>query len=213
MAKLAILNQPAAFVSMEDSYLTLKATSTGSYKEKGSKFLSFAYPVTDESEVQQILDQLRKSYHDARHHCYAYILGKDRDIYRANDDGEPHHSAGDPLLGQLRSRELTDALVVVVRYFGGVKLGVGGLVKAYKTAAASALDAGEVIEQTLHTRIDIHFAYPSMDEVMHLIQRHNLKIAEQHFDTDCRLSLECRESKSAEVRELMQSISSLTILT
>lgn len=198
---------------MEDRYLTLKSASTGDYKEKGSKFLSFAYPVSDESEVQQILDQLRKSYHDARHHCYAYVLGKDRKVYRANDDGEPHHSAGDPILRQLRSRELTNALVVVVRYFGGIKLGIGGLVKAYKAAAAAALNAGEVIEQTCLTRIDIRFEYLSMDEVMHLIQRHHLKITAQHFDTGCRLSLECPKAKFAEIRALLQTIPALTIVT
>lgn len=198
---------------MEDRYLTLKSASTGDYKEKGSKFLSFAYPVSDESEVQQILDQLRKSYHDARHHCYAYVLGKDRKVHRANDDGEPHHSAGDPILRQLRSRELTNALVVVVRYFGGIKLGVGGLVKAYKAAAAAALNAGEVIEQTCLARIDIRFEYLCMDEVMHLIQRHDLKITAQHFDTGCRLSLECSQAKSAEIRALLQTIPALTIVT
>ncbi|WP_317165113.1 IMPACT family protein [Cyclobacterium salsum] len=217
MAKLAILIQPAATSEalelMEDTYLTLKTPANGLYKEKGSKFLSFAYPVEDEAEIQQILDELKKSYHDARHHCYAYILGKNQDVYRANDDGEPHHSAGDPILGQLRSRGLTQSLVVVVRYFGGVKLGVGGLVRAYKTAAAEAIEASEVIQKTRVASISMRFDYLSMDEVMHLIQRHNLKISDQKFDLRCQIRVECRQKQEDEVRKILSTVPSLEFLT
>lgn len=198
---------------MEDTYLTLKAPTKGLYKEKGSKFLSFAYPVADEAEIQQVLDELKKTYHDARHHCYAYVLGMNKEVFRANDDGEPHHSAGDPILGQLRSRELTQSLVVVVRYFGGVKLGVGGLVRAYKTAAAEAIDAGEVIQKTLVASICMQFDYLSLDEVMHLIQRHDLKISDQEFDSCCRISVECREKHADAVRNILSTVPSLEILT
>ncbi|MDN3688293.1 IMPACT family protein [Cyclobacterium jeungdonense] len=198
---------------MEDTYLTLKTPTKGLYKEKGSKFLSFAYPVESEAEIQQILDELKKTYHDARHHCYAYILGRNKEVYRANDDGEPHHSAGDPILGQLRSRELTQSLVVVVRYFGGVKLGVGGLVRAYKTAAAEAIDAGEVIQKILVASIIIRFDYLSLDEVMHLIQRHDLKISDQQFDLHCQIRVECREKQADAVRKILSTIPSLEFLT
>jgi uncharacterized YigZ family protein len=124
------------------SFRTLRAPAEGIYKEKGSKFLAFAYPVETETDTKVILDALRKQYFDARHHCFAYILGADKPRFRAFDDGEPNHSAGDPILGQIRSRELTNVLVVVIRYFGGVKLGMGGLMAAYKAAAENALDNG-----------------------------------------------------------------------
>ena len=129
------------------SYHTLGNTAEGSYKEKGSKFMAFAYPVVSESEIKERLEALRKKYFDARHHCFAYILGADKTRFRAFDDGEPNHSAGDPILGQIRSRDLTNVLVVVVRYFGGVKLGVGGLISAYKAAAEEALNNAIVMER------------------------------------------------------------------
>ncbi|MBD3628122.1 YigZ family protein [Cyclobacterium sp.] len=198
---------------MSDSFKTIKAPATGLYKEKGSKFLSFIYPVENEAEVQEMVNQLKKTYHDARHHCYAYVLGKEMDYFRANDDGEPHHSAGDPILGQLRSNELTQSLIVVVRYFGGTKLGKGGLVQAYKTAAAEAIASGEIITKTLTTALTITFDYEAMDQVMHTISRHELKIAHQDFGNSCRIQLECRENLREELKALFKGIPSLKILT
>jgi uncharacterized YigZ family protein len=194
---------------MEDTYRSIAKPSTGIYKEKGSKFLSFAYPVDSEEEIQETINALKKQYYDARHHCYAYILGKDMETYRVNDDGEPHHSAGDPILGQIRSHELTQVLVVVVRYFGGTKLGVGGLVQAYKTAASEAILAADILEKTIMIPIEFTFDYLSMDEIMRTIKRYNLNIIIQEFDNDCRIKLECRESLLAEVEAVLSDISSI----
>jgi len=194
---------------MEDTYRSIAKPSTGIYKEKGSKFLSFAYPVDSEEEIQETINALKKQYYDARHHCYAYILGKDMETYRVNDDGEPHHSAGDPILGQIRSHELTQVLVVVVRYFGGTKLGVGGLVQAYKTAASEAILAAEILEKTIMIPIEFTFDYLSMDEIMRTKKRYNLNIIIQEFDNDCRIKLECRESLLAEVKAVLSDISSI----
>ena len=154
----------------DDTYYSIAGPAEGLYKEKGSKFLAFAYPVTSLDEIRERQEELRKQYYDARHHCYAYILGKDGEQWRANDDGEPNHSAGDPILGQIRSQELSDVLIVVIRYFGGTKLGVSGLIHAYKTAAAEALDNAEREEKILSTRCSFTFAYPDMNGVMKLVK-------------------------------------------
>ncbi|EKB49549.1 YigZ family protein [Cecembia lonarensis] len=183
----------------EDSYLTLKRESEGVYKEKGSKFLAFAFPIKDENDIREHLEQLRKNYYDARHHCYAYILGKNQDLYRANDDGEPNHSAGDPILGQIRSNGLTNVMIVVVRYFGGTKLGVSGLINAYKTAAAEAIANNEIITAILHDKVKIDFEYLNMNEVMKLIKEYDLQILEQHFDNQCQLVVEVRQKHLEEI--------------
>lgn len=183
----------------EDSYLTLKGESEGLYKEKGSKFLAFAYPVKNEGDIKEKLEHLRKRYYDARHHCYAYILGKDQAVFRANDDGEPNHSAGDPILGQIRSKGLTEVLIVVVRYFGGTKLGVSGLIHAYKTAAAEAIANNEIITAILHEKVKIDFEYLNMNEVMKLIKDYELQILEQHFDNQCQLVVEVRQKILEEI--------------
>tara|TARA_R110000737_G_scaffold202564_2_gene221752 strand:+ start:1360 stop:1965 length:606 start_codon:yes stop_codon:yes gene_type:complete len=169
------------------SFQSIKATSEGFYKEKGSKFLALAFPVRTEDDIKNRLDDLRKQYYDARHHCYAYILGNKGDKYRANDDGEPNHSAGDPILGQIRSKDLTNTLVVVVRYFGGTKLGVSGLITAYKTAAKEALDAAEVIETTIKDEVLIDFSYEQTSDVMRLAKEFNLEIQNQTFQETCSL--------------------------
>jgi len=191
---------------MEDTYRSIDKPSTGIYKEKGSKFLSFAYPVEDEEEIQELIHQLQKQYYDARHHCYAYILGKDMGTYRANDDGEPNHSAGDPILGQIRSQQLTQVLIVVVRYFGGTKLGVGGLIRAYKTAAAEALLSAHTIIKTVMVPLAFTFEYLSMDEIMRTIKRYDLKIIAQEFDNNCLIKLECRESLVEEVVAVLSDV-------
>jgi uncharacterized YigZ family protein len=147
------------------SYRTIARPSEGEYKEKGSRFLGFAFPVSTEEEIKGHITFLRKKYFDARHHCYAWMLGADRKLFRAFDDGEPNHSAGDPILGQIRSKGLTNVLVVIVRYFGGVKLGVGGLISAYRTAAEEALNKAEVIEQDVMDCIHISYDYAATPEV------------------------------------------------
>jgi uncharacterized YigZ family protein len=198
-------------MDMDDTFLTLSRDSEGLYKEKGSKFLAFAYPVSDENEVKDKLEALRKKYYDARHHCYAYILGKDKDNYRANDDGEPNHSAGDPILGQIRSNELTNVLIVVIRYFGGTKLGVGGLITAYKTAAAEAISANEMVTEIVTQKIKFTFAYLDMNDVMRLIKEYDLEIKNQVFDNTCTMTIRVREAYYEQVMERLREISSVNI--
>lgn len=183
---------------MQDSYLTLSKNSEGLYKEKGSKFIALAFPVRTEEQVKEKLEEAKKTYYDARHHCYAYILGADGAQYRANDDGEPNHSAGDPILGQIRSRELTNTLVVVVRYFGGTKLGVSGLINAYKTSAAEALDQNEVVEKLITRSVRFKFPYEEMNEVMKLVNDFEMEITDQKFEMQCQLNAEVIVSKIEE---------------
>ncbi len=167
------------------SYRTIQKPSSGLYKEKGSKFLAFAFPVTTEVEVKENLDGIRKQYFDARHHCFAWMLGPDKKHFRAFDDGEPNHSAGDPILGQIRSNDLTNVLIIVVRYFGGVKLGVSGLISAYKAAAEDALKNAVIIEEEVKEKISITYDYASTPEVMRLIKDFDLSILEQSFNEVC----------------------------
>ncbi len=182
-----------------DTYLTLAAPAEGAYREKGSRFLAFAAPVRTEGEVKELLEKLKKEYYDARHHCYAYVLGPAGAQYRANDAGEPNHSAGDPILGQIRSRGLTNVIVVVVRYFGGTKLGVSGLISAYRTAAAEALDAAPVVEKTVRVGLSLHFAYPATNGVMKVVKEYDLEITRQTFHADCRLEVWVRQAHTDEV--------------
>jgi uncharacterized YigZ family protein len=169
------------------SYHTLKSNSEGIYKEKGSKFLSFAYPVYTEAEIKEKIHALKNEYFNARHHCYAWMLGADKKNFRAFDDGEPNHSAGDPILGQIRSRNLTNLLIVVIRYFGGVKLGVGGLITAYKAAADDALNNAILIEREVCERVKIMYDYATTAEVMRLVKDFDLKIIQQDFTEGCSL--------------------------
>lgn len=172
------------------SYKTIESEAEGLYKEKGSKFLSFAYPVESEEHVKLKLEGLRKKYFDARHHCYAYRLGADGSKFRANDDGEPNHSAGDPILGQLRSKELTNTLIVVVRYFGGVKLGVGGLISAYRIAAENALNHAKIIEREMTNRVTLEFDYAATPDVMKMVNDFSMTITRQEFETHSTIELE-----------------------
>jgi uncharacterized YigZ family protein len=168
------------------AYNTLRRTSEGLYKEKGSKFLAFSYQVDNKDAIDGILTVLRKTYYDARHHCYAYILGYGNLIeQRANDDGEPKHSAGDPILGQIKSFELTNTLIVVVRYFGGTKLGVSGLINAYKTAAMESIKANSIVTKYIKVTVELQFPYASTNEVMKLINDFQIEIEEQKFAEDC----------------------------
>jgi len=172
------------------SYRTIHQPSEGQYKEKGSKFLGFAYPVQTEEEVKQRIMELKKKYFDARHHCFAYVLGADKARFRAFDDGEPNHSAGDPILGQIRSKNLTDVLIVVIRYFGGVKLGVGGLISAYKTTAEEALNQSVIIEKEVLWKFSIQYEYASTPEVMRLVKEFKLNIEDQQFGEQCSMQAE-----------------------
>jgi uncharacterized YigZ family protein len=196
---------------MDDTFLTLKEESEGLYKEKGSKFLAFAFPVNDEQEIKEKLEGLRKKYYDARHHCYAYILGKEKENYRANDDGEPNHSAGDPILGQIRSNDLTNVLIVVIRYFGGTKLGVGGLISAYKTAAADAITTNEIITEVVTKKIRFTFDYLDMNDVMRLIKEFDLEIKNQNFDNSCSMTIKVREGNYQQVLDRLSEIATVNI--
>lgn len=194
---------------MQDSYLTISKTSEGFYKEKGSKFIGLAMPAKTEEQVKEQLEEIKKTYYDARHHCYAYILGADSTQYRANDDGEPNHSAGDPILGQIRSKELTNILVVVVRYFGGTKLGVSGLINAYKTAAFDALEQNKVIEKLITQPVKFVFPYEEMNEVMKLVSGFELEIINQDFQMECELEAEVIVSKAEELTNKCQLLQDL----
>jgi uncharacterized YigZ family protein len=184
----------------QDSFLTIAAPAESLYKEKGSKFIALAFPAVTEEEVKDLLAAIRKQYYDARHHCFAYMLGENGQHFRASDDGEPSHSAGDPILGQIRSRQLTNVLVIVVRYFGGIKLGVGGLVHAYKTAAAEALDKAEVVKQIIPARLTVRFSYDWMNAVMKLAKDYDMEIVSQDFAESCAVTLSVRKSLAEEVR-------------
>jgi uncharacterized YigZ family protein len=198
---------------ISDTYQTLAAPAEGLYKEKGSKFIALAYPVRNEAEIKEILTEVRKTYFDARHHCYAYLLGAAKKVYRANDDGEPNHSAGDPILGQIRSSGLSNVLVIVVRYFGGTKLGVGGLIHAYKTATADALANAEIIEKHETTVLKLEFEYPQMNDVMSLIKEMNLTVLNQLFEMACEIKLEIRNQLLDQVLTRFRKIDGVTATT
>lgn len=189
-----------------DTYNTIKNPTQGFFKDRGSKFISRAFPVTNEEEVKKILNDLRAEYHDARHHCYAYILGPDKSAYRINDDGEPSGTAGKPIHGQLLSHDLTNTFVVVIRYFGGTKLGIPGLINAYREATKDALNQAEIIENLVTESINITYEYPLMDVVMRFIKEKNLEIVDTKFELNCQIKLNVRISEAATVEESLRSI-------
>lgn len=178
----------------DDTYKMLEAPSMGIYKEKGSKFLSFAIPVLNETEVKEQLEQIRKEYFDARHHCYAYIIGTDKSAWRINDDGEPSGTAGKPILGQINSLDLTNTLIIVVRYFGGVKLGVSGLINAYKIAARDAIDHARIVEKLITEIYDLHFPYEMINDAMKVIKEFDLQIVNTVFDMNSTITFKVRRS-------------------
>lgn len=194
-----------------DSFLTITRRSEGIYKEKGSKFLAFAIPVSDVEEVKAIVAAFRKEYYDARHVCYAYMLGADREEFRANDDGEPSGTAGRPILGQINSAGLTDILILVVRYFGGVLLGTGGLVTAYKSAAADAIANNEVVEREVMISLDIEFDYLHLNEVMSLLKETGTLAQSQEFDTVCRMKVAVRKAIFQFFEQKLRKIETLII--
>ncbi len=181
-------------MKLEDSYFTIEAPAESTSRERSSKFLSFIYPVKTEEEIHEHLDALHKKYYDATHHCYAWRLGPDGSAWRANDDGEPSGTAGKPILGQLLAHELTDCLVVVVRYFGGTKLGVPGLIAAYKESTIDAIEAARVVERTVDRLIHVDFSYLSMNDIMRVIKDEKPNILKQEFDNLCTMELSIRES-------------------
>jgi len=179
---------------MKDKYKTVKSCSQGSYAEKGSKFISFVYPVSGEQEIKDIINEIRKKYYDARHHVFAYILGYEQENYRANDDGEPSNSSGMPVLGQIRSFGLTNVLIIVVRYFGGTKLGIPGLINAYRSAAKDALGNAEIIEKSITHTCIITFEYQDINFVMKNLKDFNAEIKKQDFQEICKIIIEINVS-------------------
>ncbi len=174
---------------MAEKYFTIDKSVETIYKEKGSKFLSFLYPVTSVDEVKEYLTQLKKKYYDATHHCYAYIIGYDKETFRMNDDGEPSSTAGKPIYGQLQSNDLTNVLLVVVRYFGGTKLGVSGLIKAYKESSAECIAQAEIVEKQVKNKYNIYFAYEDMNVVMNILKQNNAEQKNQIFDLNCQMEV------------------------
>jgi len=189
---------------MDDTYLTISRTSEGIYKEKMSKFLAFAIPVSSVEDVKKQLEKYQKEYYDARHVCWAYMLGPQRTDFRSNDNGEPSGTAGKPILGQLLSNDITDCLVVVVRYFGGTKLGVPGLIAAYRESAAEAIAAARIVERTVDRTIRVDFPYIAMNDIMRVIKEQQPKIASQEFDNLCTMVLTIRESRAGELTEKLK---------
>lgn len=198
-------------MEQEDIYKTLQEVSEGLYAEKRSKFVSIAYPVETEEQVKEYLDELRKKYYDARHICWAYHLGYDDVKFRANDDGEPSGTAGRPILGQIRSFELTNVFVAVVRYFGGIKLGTGGLIVAYKAAAAEALSNAQIVEKTIDESICFTFEYPFLNDVMRIIKEMDPNIIAQKFEISCDMTLSIRRSQMETLRSRLEKVQSLVV--
>ena len=190
----------------EDSYKTIKALSEGYYTEKRSRFISYAIPVRTVEEVKEQVAAYRKQYYDARHVCWAYMLGADRQTFRANDDGEPSSTAGKPILGQINSNELTDILIVVIRYFGGIELGTSGLIVAYRTAAAEAIAAAEVEERTVVEDITVSFEYPYLNSVMRIVKEDGPQIIKQSFEMDCEMTLRIRKGEAERLRNRLLKV-------
>ena len=197
---------------MDDTYRTIRDLSEGYYTEKRSRFLSFALPVRTPDEVKTQLDIYRKKYYDARHVCWAYMLGPDRTIFRANDDGEPSSTAGKPILGQINSNNLTDILIIVVRYFGGIELGTSGLIVAYRTAAAEAIAAARIEERTVDETITITFEYPHLNSVMRIVKEDKPDVLTQSFELTCEMTLRIRQSRMDALKSRLLKVDSLRIV-
>ncbi len=192
---------------MEDSFKTIIKGGEGYYTEKRSKFLAFAHHVKSVDEVKELVSHYRKKYFDARHVCYAYMIGTERNLFRANDDGEPGSTAGKPILGQINRNEITDVLIVVVRYFGGVKLGTGGLIVAYREAAADAIRNSEISYKLIEEKIDYTFPYIMMDKVMKVVKEMQPRILSQSYDNICVLSLSIRKSLAGQLKAKLAKLS------
>ncbi|MBQ4386496.1 MAG: YigZ family protein [Prevotella sp.] len=191
---------------MTDEYKTIASTSEGYYTEKRSKFLAFAHHVETVDDIKELLAAYRKKYYDARHVCYAYMLGAERTEFRANDDGEPSSTAGKPILGQINSNELTDILIVVVRYYGGVNLGTSGLIVAYREAASDALSHSTVVIRQVEEQVSYTFAYPQMNDVMRIVKDMNPRILSQTYDNTCEIVLSIRKSEADQLRSRLAKL-------
>lgn len=196
---------------MAEKYLTVSKSVESIYKEKGSKFLSFLYPVSSVDEVKEYLMQLKKKYYDATHHCYAYIIGYDKETFRMNDDGEPSSTAGKPIYGQLQSNDLTNVLLVVVRYFGGTKLGVSGLIKAYKESSAECIALAEIVEKQVKHKYNIYFAYEDMNVVMNILKQNNAEQKNQIFDLNCQIEVLIDKRNSSKFESSIPPVSTIRI--
>ncbi|MCB0380977.1 MAG: YigZ family protein [Flavobacteriales bacterium] len=194
-----------------DTYLTIAKPSEGIYKEKGSKFLAFAYPIFSEDDFKEHIQELKKLHHNARHFCYAFKLGLTENEYRYSDDGEPNNSAGKPIYGQILSKNLTNVGIVVVRYFGGTKLGVGGLVTAYKEAAADALNNAKIVERTVNNFYQITFDYAIMSEVMNFVKQHDLNVSKQVFENSCLIEFNIRQTEAEFTVQELEKIEGLLV--
>ena len=196
---------------MDDAYMTISSPCEGLYKEKGSKFLAFAFPVSTKEQVKPIVDDLRKKHHDARHVCFAYIINPQSPETRANDDGEPSGTAGRPMLGALQSKGVVNVLMVVVRYFGGTKLGTSGLINAYKTASLDALEKGEIIERNLEATLSIRFNYFVMNDVMKVMKEENPTVLSQSFDNECAMQLQVRLNDYEKLKSRLENIEGVSV--
>lgn len=194
-----------------DNYLTIAKASEGIYKEKGSKFLAFAYPIFGEDDFKEHIQELKKLHNSARHFCYAFKLGLTENEYRYSDDGEPNNSAGKPIYGQILSKNLTNIGIVVVRYFGGTKLGVGGLVTAYKEAAADALNNAKIVERTVNNFYQITFDYTIMSEVMNFVKQHDLNVSKQVFENSCLIEFNIRQTEAEFTVQELEKIEGLLV--
>ena len=192
-----------------DIYRTIKDVASGEYSEKRSKFLAFAHPVINVDEVKELVDYYQKKYYDARHCCYAYMLGPERKDFRANDNGEPSGTAGKPILGQINSNQLTDILIVVIRYFGGIKLGTSGLIQAYKAAAIEVIQAADIIEKTIDEDVTFFFEYPFMNQVMRIVKEEEPIIISQGYDNDCSMTLRIRKGCMSRLKSRLEKVETL----
>lgn len=192
-----------------DTYKTIASPSTGLFKDKGSKFLSFAYPVNNEKDFKDHLSELKKTYFDARHHCFAYMIGTHKEQFRAFDDGEPSGTAGKPILGQIQSKDLTNILVVVVRYFGGTLLGTSGLIQAYKSATADALEKAHIVEKTINHIFRLDFEYSAMNDVMKIIKDESLTQLSHNFELKCTMDISVRQKLSEALTKKLDLIENL----
>jgi uncharacterized YigZ family protein len=196
----------------EDAYKTIEIASKETlFKEKGSKFFGYAFPVLSEEDVKEKLEELKKKHHAARHFCYAYQIGIENKQYRANDDGEPNNSAGLPIYGQIQSFEVTNILIVSVRYFGGTKLGVGGLISAYKTSAQLALQASDILEKTINSQFKLTFNYDLMNAVMRIVKEKNIKIVHQKLEINCEYVISVRKKEAKTIFEIFDNLYKVSI--
>ena len=193
-------------MTQDDTYNMLATPGEGLYKEKGSKFIASAFTVMNEDKAKAAITEIRKKYFDARHHCFAYMIGPDKKVFRASDDGEPSGTAGKPILNQILSKDVTNVCVVVTRYFGGIKLGTSGLINAYKTASREALDNAQVVEKTINEIYSLEFEYPLMNDVMRIMKEENLDTLNPRFEMDCYMEFSTRKNAASKIAEKFSNL-------